>query len=53
MTDTDIRTITDRMNGTPRKCLGWRTPAEVFAQKMMDIKPTKPYSAETRKSHFR
>ena len=53
MTDDDIRAITDRMNGTPRKCLGWRTPAEVFAQKMMEIKPPKPYSQAERKSHFR
>lgn len=28
----DIKLIVDRMNGTPRKCLGYRTPAEVFKE---------------------
>lgn len=26
----DIHAIIDRMNATPRKCLGWRMPVEVF-----------------------
>ena len=26
-----------RLNTTPRKCLGFRTPAEVFESKMMEI----------------
>lgn len=43
MTDADIRAITDRMNDTPRKCLGWRTPAEVFAEKMMEITARQTY----------
>ncbi|MCR9283059.1 MAG: integrase, partial [Rhodobacteraceae bacterium] len=25
----------DRLNATPRKCLGWKTPAEVFREKML------------------
>ncbi|MBB3713588.1 pectate lyase, partial [Limimaricola variabilis] len=33
--DHDIREICDRLNATPRKCLGWRTPAEVFRAKML------------------
>ena len=35
MTDHDIKVISDRLNNTPRKCLGWKTPAEVFREKMM------------------
>ncbi|MEP2715358.1 MAG: integrase, partial [Pseudophaeobacter sp.] len=26
----------DRLNNTPRKCLGWKTPAEVFREKMLE-----------------
>ena len=52
MTDADVRAITDRMNATPRKCLGWRTPAEVFAQKMVEIGAQRPYSRSIGKSHF-
>lgn len=53
LTDADIRAITDRMNATPRKCHGWRTPAEIFAQKMMEIEPQTPYPRDHGKSHFR
>jgi len=35
MTDQDIKEISDRLNNTPRKCLGWKTPAEVFREKML------------------
>jgi len=28
----EIQAIIDKMNNTPRKCLGWRTPKEVFFQ---------------------
>ena len=52
MTDADIRKMTDRMNATPRKCLGWRTPAEVFAEKMMEIGGRQPYPKANGKSHF-
>lgn len=31
----DMKVISDRLNGTPRKCLGWKTPAEVFREKML------------------
>lgn len=30
--DEEISAIIDKMNNTPRKCLGWRTPKEVFFQ---------------------
>ena len=36
LTDRSLRSICDRLNATPRKCLGYRTPAEVFREKMMD-----------------
>ena len=36
LSDNDIREICDRLNATPRKCLGWRTPAEVFRAKMLE-----------------
>ncbi len=52
LTDADIRAVTDRMNATPRKCLGWRTPAEVFAEKMVEIAGPRAYSRTTGKSHF-
>lgn len=36
MTDQDIKEISDRLNSTPRKCLEWKTPAEVFKEKMLE-----------------
>jgi IS30 family transposase len=36
LTDQDMKEISDRLNNTPRKCLGWKTPAEVFREKMME-----------------
>jgi len=43
MTDDDIKRICDQLNNTPRKCLGWRTPAEVFREKMMEEMGKAPY----------
>jgi IS30 family transposase len=31
-----LRSICDRLNATPRKCLGYQTPAEVFRVKLME-----------------
>ncbi|MBP1807503.1 hypothetical protein ACFPOC_17275 [Rubellimicrobium aerolatum] len=31
-----LKAICDRLNASPRKCLGWRTPAEVFREKVLD-----------------
>lgn len=33
--DSDLKRICDQLNTTPRKCLGFKTPSEVFRQKMM------------------
>jgi IS30 family transposase len=33
--DSDLKSICDQLNTTPRKCLGFRTPAEVFRQKLL------------------
>jgi IS30 family transposase len=42
-TDHDMNVICDRLNATPRKCLGWKTPAEVFREKMMEEMGKRPY----------
>ena len=36
MTDQDMKEISDRLNNTPRKCLDWKTPAEVFRVKLRE-----------------
>ena len=43
LTDHDMKMISDRLNNTPRKCLGWKTPAEVFREKMMEEMGQSPY----------
>ena len=43
MTDHNIKQICDQLNNTPRKCLGWKTPAEVFREKMMEEMGRSPY----------
>ncbi|WP_075289067.1 IS30 family transposase [Pararhizobium arenae] len=35
ITDADLIEICNRLNATPRKCLGYRTPAEVFRKKLL------------------
>ncbi|MEP4198019.1 MAG: IS30 family transposase [Aliishimia sp.] len=35
LTDHDIKAISDRLSNTPRKCLGWKTPAEAFRKNML------------------
>ena len=44
ITDEDMKVICDRLNNTPRKCLGWKTPSEVFREKMMEEMGKAPYS---------
>jgi len=36
MTEQDMKEICDRLNNTPGKCLGWKTPTEVFREKMVE-----------------
>ena len=36
ITERYLTSICDRLNATPRKCLGYRTPAEVFREKLME-----------------
>lgn len=36
VSDHELKMICDRLNNTPRKCLGWKTSAEVFREKMME-----------------
>lgn len=36
LSDHEMKVICDRLNNTPRKCLGWKTPAEVFREKMLE-----------------
>ncbi|MBA8881008.1 hypothetical protein FHW16_004743 [Phyllobacterium myrsinacearum] len=35
ISDGDLTEICNRLNSTPRKCLGYKTPAEVFRQKLL------------------
>lgn len=35
ITENDLLEICNRLNATPRKCLGYRTPAEVFRKKLL------------------
>jgi IS30 family transposase len=37
LTNRYLKSICHRLNTTPRKCLGFRTPAEVFESKLMEI----------------
>ena len=32
-----MREVCDRLNATPRKCLGYRTPSEAFAEELRKI----------------
>jgi IS30 family transposase len=43
MTDHDIQQIFDQLNNTPRKCLRWKTPAEVFCDNMLKERARLPY----------
>jgi IS30 family transposase len=38
LTNRYLRSICHRLNSTPRKCLGYHTPAEVFQTKLMEIR---------------
>ena len=34
----DMKSICDRLNGTSRKCLGWRTPYEAFRDELVKLR---------------
>jgi IS30 family transposase len=38
LSNRDIKSICDRLNYTPRKCLGWRTPTEAFREELMKLR---------------
>lgn len=38
VTDHDMKAICDQLNGTPRKCLGWRTPTEAFTEELRKLR---------------
>lgn len=42
----DIKQVCDRLNNTPRKCLGWKTPAELFTKNMLAEIGRSPYPQE-------
>jgi IS30 family transposase len=44
----DINALANRLNNTPRKCLGYKTPAELFSQQLLHFKceSTFPLSRE-------
>jgi IS30 family transposase len=33
----------DQLNNTPRKCLGWKTPAEMFQEKLVEEMEQRPH----------
>ena len=37
LSNRDMKAICDRLNGTPGKCLGWRTPSEAFADELRKL----------------
>lgn len=43
LTDHDIKEISNRLNNTPRKCLGWKTPAKAFRENMLAEMGRLPY----------
>ena len=38
LSNRSMKAICDRLNGTPRKCLGWRTPFEAFREEMTKLR---------------
>lgn len=38
LSNRNMKAICDRLNGTPRKCLGWRTPTEAFSEELMKLR---------------
>lgn len=38
LSNRDMRAICDRLNDTPRKCLGWKTPTEAFREELVKLR---------------
>ncbi len=38
LSNRDMKSICGRLNGTPRKCLGWRIPTETFREEQMKLR---------------
>jgi IS30 family transposase len=38
LSNRNMKAICDRLNDTPRKCLGWRTPTEAFREEMRKLR---------------
>ncbi|ETX29548.1 IS30 family transposase [Roseivivax isoporae] len=52
VSDHELKMICDRLNATPRKCLGWKTPAEAFKEKMLEPSKHGPYPSSHQESRF-
>lgn len=53
LTQPDLRELCATLNATPRKCLGWRTPAEVFRANVLGRGHRRERLSMKPKSHFR
>ena len=38
LSNRDMRAICDRLNDTPRTCLGWKTPTEAFREELVKLR---------------
>lgn len=38
LSNREMKPICDRLNGTPRKCLGWKTPTEAFREELIKLR---------------
>ncbi len=47
-----LKTICERLNAMPRKCLGWRTPSEVFREKVLERRASPPMMTSARTSRL-
>ena len=51
LSNRNIKAICERLNGTPRKCTGWKTPAEVFREEIIKLRYRKT-SQRSLNQHF-
>ncbi|MFU8824314.1 IS30 family transposase [Yoonia sp.] len=38
LSNREMKSICERLNGTPRKCLGWKTPTEAFREELIKLR---------------